>query len=141
MNKDTSMDINRKLLEHEFALDKLTEAIEHVAENSKASNNKLERIAESIGKQELILEKISNMDEKYAGNIARLHKRMDEVEQEKKSRDETGCVAMKTEKIKRESLEERVKKLEDSRTWLVRAILGKLIVIMLGALVFIGGGK
>ena len=121
--------IEKKVTEHEYAIDKLTIAVESLAVSSKESNHKLSDIAKSMNKQEVILEKISNMEDKYKDTVARIHKRIDEVEA---STDKEVELIMKP-------IKEDVTQLKADRTWLTRVVIGKVILLVLGMLVYIKG--
>lgn len=73
-------EIKEKLIKHDYAIEQLSRAISELASNTKNTNSKLEAIVESIGKQELILERLSNLDSKYKDSLERIYARIESIE-------------------------------------------------------------
>ena len=122
-------DLVTKVNEHERTLDKLTNAVEHLAESSKSTNERLKDIASSMSKQEVILEKIANMDERYKDSISRLHKRIDETEREH-SRDLELFI---------KPLKDDVEQLKSDRSWIVKIIIGAVVTAVMGLVLYSKG--
>ena len=122
-------DLVTKVSEHERTLDKLTNAVEHLAESSKGTNERLKDIASSMSKQEVILEKIANMDERYKDSISRLHKRIDETEREH-SRDLELFI---------KPLKDDVEQLKSDRSWIVKIIIGAVVTAVMGLVLYTKG--
>lgn len=71
-------DIKEKVIKHDFAIEQLTMTIKDLANNAKETNNKLGKIIESMGKQEVILEKLANIDASTKESFSRVHSRIDD---------------------------------------------------------------
>ena len=83
----------------------LVMAIERLSENQSQTNEKVDKLIESMGKQEVILEKLSNIEKNHTESNKRVHKRVDDVEDNIKQifgKHNTGCNALNNFIIKRE---------------------------------------
>ena len=143
-----------KVVEHDFALEKVAESVETLAKSiesaGKTTNHKLDSIAESLGKQAVLMEKIDNLETRVSDSNSRNGQRLESLEKLStdtiKNRDIRGCQYGRESQIKLDNLEKtviknletRVVHLEDSKTWLVRVVIGKIIVIALTAIILIG---
>lgn len=137
-------EIGLKLVEHEFALEKFSDALTVLNETNKDTNSQLSDIAKSMGKQELILEKISNMDDKFKDSVNRIHKRIDNnesiLDKMEKSRNTTGCPVIQRLQLDVDNEKAKTKQLEDDKRWITRLLIGKVIVIVIGAVYMLKGG-
>ena len=126
-----------KVVGHDYALEKVATAVESLAETGKQTNTKLEHIALSMGKQEVILEKISNMDDKFKDSTNRIHSRIDAVEAKVDNavtaRESKGCPIGRDNLLNQKNMRADVEQLKDDRRWLTRIVIGKVIIIVLGA--------
>lgn len=74
-------ELHSKINEHESKLVKVETILERVALNQDSMAESLQAITKSMGKQEIILEKLTHLEENTKGSINRLHTRIDkEVE-------------------------------------------------------------
>lgn len=65
-------ELETKIIEHDYKLGEIVQILGNLA-------IKVDKLAEVSSKQEVILERISNLDEKYRSSIDRLHTRIDEL--------------------------------------------------------------
>ena len=70
-------ELHHKLNEHESKLVKVETILERVALNQDSMAESLQAITKSMGKQELILEKLAHLEENTKGSINRIHTRID----------------------------------------------------------------
>lgn len=76
--KTTATDsIHNRINEHESKLVKVETILERVALNQDSMAESLAAMTKSMGKQELILEKLANLEENTKGSINRIHDRID----------------------------------------------------------------
>ncbi len=141
-------EIKKQIIKHDFAIENMAKSISELAETTKDSNAKLGDIAKSMGKQELILEKLTNLEANSKDNINRIHKRIDVIEEmaiELKKRGDVGkgCSALKIAQQEDEtartelksnvkSNQHRLDKLESHLVWVSRSIVGTLITGIIG---------
>lgn len=76
------MDIDKQLMEHSFELKELKNIIGNVALAQKESNAQIKILTEGFTKLDLFLEKQSNMENRHSDSVNRLHKRIDDVDNE-----------------------------------------------------------
>lgn len=137
-----SDDLREKVLKHEFTIDEMAKSIQVLAETTKDSNIKLGEIAKSMSKQELILEKLTNLEGNTKDSINRIHKRIDGFEQQMKDivcvGEKDGCTALKifkeqektTDVDMRANIKSNQKRLDDNdgyRKWLIFAVFGAIV--------------
>ena len=67
-----------KVEKQELEISYIKKSLNELVEQNKQQNKQLSKISESIQKQEIILEKIGNLEEKYQDGTKRVHKRIDE---------------------------------------------------------------
>lgn len=137
-----SDDLREKVLKHEFTIGEMAKSIQVLAETTKDSNIKLGEIAKSMSKQELILEKLTNLEGNTKDSINRIHKRIDGFEQQMKDiicvGEKDGCTALKifkeqektTDADMRANIKSNQKRLDDNdgyRKWLIFAVFGAIV--------------
>ena len=66
-----------KVEKQELEITYIKKTLDKLVEQNEKQNEQLAKISESIAKQEIILEKISNLEEKYQEGFKRIHKRID----------------------------------------------------------------
>ena len=66
-----------KVEKQELEITYIKKTLDKLVEQNEKQNEQLAKISESIAKQEIILEKISNLEEKYQEGLKRVHKRID----------------------------------------------------------------
>ena len=71
--------IATKVERQELEITYIKKALDELVEQNKIQNEQLVKISESIQKQEVILEKVSNLEDKYNDGLKRCHKRIDET--------------------------------------------------------------
>jgi len=135
-------DLREKVLKHEFSIGEMAKSIQVLAETTKDSNVKLGEIAKSMNKQELILEKLTNLEGNTKESINRIHKRIDGFEQQMKDiicvGEKDGCTALKlfreqektTDGDLRANIKSNQKRLDENdsyRKWLILAIFGAIV--------------
>jgi hypothetical protein len=64
----------------------MVKSIQELSDTTKDSNTKLGDIARSMGKQELILEKLANLEGNTKDSMNRVHKRIDTIDDQAKER-------------------------------------------------------
>jgi len=70
--------IINKVEKQELEINYIKKSLDELVEQNKNQNLQLSKISESIQKQEVILEKIGNLEEKYSDGLKRCHRRIDE---------------------------------------------------------------
>ena len=83
----------------------LVMAIERLSEGQAQTNEKVDKLIESMGKQEVILEKLANIEKSHAESQKRVHKRRDAIEEDVKDirkHHVTGCTALNSFIARRE---------------------------------------
>ena len=135
-------DLKEKVLKHEFTISEMAKSIQVLAETTKDSNIKLGEIAKSMSKQEMILEKLTNLEGNTKDSINRIHKRIDGFEQQMKDiicvGEKDGCTALKifkeqkktTDADMRANIKSNQKRLDDNdgyRKWLIFAVFGTIV--------------
>lgn len=122
-------------------------AVERLAEGQLKTNEKVDKLIESMGKQEVILEKLSNIEKHHADSNKRVHKRIDDVEENIKAIKEiqttTGCPAhlqavTKYDGIVNKSVDERAEckeYIKENEKWklnIYKVLISKAILIITG---------
>ena len=72
-------EIATKVEKQELEITYIKKSLDELVEQNKKQNEQLGKISESIQKQEVILEKVSNLEDKYTDGLKRCHKRIDET--------------------------------------------------------------
>jgi lysyl-tRNA synthetase class I len=104
---------------------------------------KLGDIAKSMGKQELILEKLANLEGNTKDSMNRVHKRIDKAEQlsgDYRSKMEKVEMSNTSQEANIKSNQKRLDGIEDSQTWVVRSIIGALVTGALATLFILARG-
>jgi chromosome segregation ATPase len=134
------MDIESRVNSHDNSLTLLTKGLESLADTTKEHGQKLDRMIEIMGKQEVLLEKFANLEANSKGSFERLHRRIDHVESNQK----TGCPAMshkvsEFEVLKNEvvTTKKEINDLKEAKTWLTRTVIGSIITAI-GGMFYIG---
>ena len=132
--------IEEKIIEHDFAIKDIAKSIHDLSDSSKEANQKLEQIAESMGKQELILEKLANLEINSKDSVNRLHKRIDKTENQAESnRAKIDAIDITVTSLDAniKSNQRRIGSLDNTVIWIARSIIGTLITGLMGLLFFI----
>jgi len=138
--------VKAKVEKQEVEISYIKKSLDEIAHENKKQSSQLQTISESIQKQELILEKISNLEEKYYDGSKRLHSRIDD---EKRNLDirfkelENCCSKVKNDIVSRpcrthglveKELETINKRLDDHKKIFWTAI-SAVMLIVIGAIV------
>ena len=135
--------INEKVIEHDYAINAMVKSIQELSDTTKDSNVKLGDIAKSMGKQELILEKLANLEGNTKDSMNRVHKRIDKAEQlsgDYRSKMEKVEMSNTSQEANIKSNQKRLDGIEDSQTWVVRTIIGAFVVGFISTLFFLARG-
>ena len=99
--------LESKLEKHDLEISYMKKSLDELVEYSKETTKQLQKIGESIAKQEVILEKISNIEASHKESVKRLHDRVDLVEK--------SVVSEKGDVVDRlDLLESKLEKLRDN---------------------------
>jgi predicted PurR-regulated permease PerM len=110
-------DAEKKWLEHDYKLKELMSITHKVAE-------KVDNLTTVATNQELLLERIANIDEKYRSSIDRVHKRMDELHSHSED--------------KQDYSNKRIDKVNDHISWVVKVVISKIIILgITGVIMFV----
>lgn len=142
-----------KITEHDHNIEKIADSVQSLAKSlettGKLTNSKLDNIVEALSRQAVLMEQIKNLETRFNEGSSRLHGRIETLEDLAtttiKNRDIRGCQYGRESQIKLENLEKtvvknleiRIGQLEDSRTWIVRVVIGKIILLALSAIVYL----
>ena len=124
-------------LDHDKHLDSLTAVVGALSDNIKDSNHKLESILEILSTQNIIVERINNMDNNIRESFARTYKRVGDLEIIQNG--PTGCAALQVEHQKvhdmgkqLSALADDVKDVEDEqKTFVSGAVVRGVMVLAL----------
>lgn len=72
--------IEDKVNKHEIEINYIKSGIDKIVKNNEIFNKELQKISESIIKQEAILSKLSDLEKIYNDGIKRTHLRLDKIE-------------------------------------------------------------
>lgn len=129
--------VKEKLIEHDYAINAMVKSIQELSDTTKDSNTKLGDIARSMGKQELILEKLANLEGNTKDSMNRVHNRIDKVEkqaEDNRTKMEIVEIANTSQEANSKSNQKRLDQLEASNRWIARTIIGALITGVLATL-------
>lgn len=114
---------------HDKHIDIMATSIEHLASAVGTTNSKLETVIEVIGKQNLLAEKFMNLESNLKESFARVHSKIKDLEDTQKG---VGCtpVVLISEKVI--VANKRIADLEDALKWIVRLMMGTVVVSILG---------
>ena len=102
-------EIRRKIEQHEIQIQHINSKLDEVVEYNKDQNIQLRVISESLSKQEILLEKITNLESKYENSTKRLHNRVDDCESQIKEKKHDMAKELNDLKEKVEKLSDDVK--------------------------------
>ena len=116
------------VLQHDKHIDRLADSIEHIAGAVGSTNRKLEDIIDVISKQNILMEKFSNLEANLKESFGRVH---DKIRILETSHNGDGCGALK-------DTAKRVDKLESNQSRVVWTILTVVILAVLGTIIIKG---
>lgn len=93
-------DVKERVLDHDKKLVKIETILERVATNQDSLTQSMRDISKSMQKQELLLEKLTNLEINTKESINRLHKRIDYNSEKLKLKADTVVVEDCVEKLK-----------------------------------------
>ena len=136
------------VIKHDKHIDKVADSVEHLAKAVGSTNRKLDDVIEVINKQNVLMERVSNMEINLKESFSRVHARLDLLENTHVG---SGCSAMrlaiKNEDVIKEDLVQLEKetkhkfdKIDSNLTWIVRLIIGGLVSGAIGTLVILVRG-
>ena len=139
-----------KVEKQEIEITYIKKTLDELVEQNKRQNEQLTKISESIAKQEIILEKISDLEEKYQEGLKRVHKRIDgeltacekgkkdcennlsklenEIEKLKDEVKNRPCVSHNVVQNELNHIKEKIERHGKIFWWLGTAVLGVVIV-------------
>jgi uncharacterized protein YutD len=124
------------IYEHDQAIKSVAKAIDTLTEEAKTSNVKLDSIVTSMGKQELILEKITNIETRTKDSFNRVHSKIEDV----KNVQNVGCTPLQLNAQANKTIASRIEKVEKNITWIVRTLLGAFVSGLVGSLFMLARG-
>lgn len=122
--------IIESIIEHDQAIKSVAKAIDTLTDEAKSSNKKLDSIVTSMGKQELILEKITNIENRTKDSFNRVHTKIEDV----KKVQEVGCTPLQLSQQATKGTNARLDKVERNITWIARIIIGSFLTGLIGSL-------
>ena len=130
-------EVKELVTQHDKAIDKMAMGIEHLAQEVGSTNRNLSEIIDVIGKQNILMEKFTNLDNAMKENFHTVH---DKIRSLEATHVGSGCTAMKIATKADEDTTKRLTSLESSLTWIVRLIIGGLVSGALGTLTILVKG-
>jgi len=129
-----------------LVVQKLAESQTELNSDLKELNTDMKDLVKSMGKQELILEKLANLEINSKESLNRIHKRVDKVEAEIEKINincsSKGCGALNSHKeickTTSNTLKERIDTNDKHKTWLVLTILTSIIGAVMGTILIKG---
>jgi len=80
------------VIQHDKHIDSLIVSIESLAKSVLSTNRKLDDMIDVIGKQNLLFEKFTNLEDNLRDSFSRVHKRIGDIENTQNSKE--GCHAV-----------------------------------------------
>ena len=80
------------VIKHDKHIDKVADSVEHLAKAVGSTNRKLDDVIEVINKQNVLMERVSNMEINLKESFSRVHARLDLLENTHVG---SGCSAMR----------------------------------------------
>jgi hypothetical protein len=100
------------LIKHDVAIVNMATSMESLTVIVSKMADKQDMLVESMHNQELVLEKINNVDMRSKDSFNRIHKRVDDIEAAQSTH---GCTALRVLSGKNTELERRVSKIDDDK--------------------------
>ena len=136
--------IVNKVEKQELEIIYIKKSLDEIVEQNKRQNEQLSKISDSIQKQEVILERIANLEDKYSEGTKRLHKRLDteidrfdkrisSIEEDVKEAKNRPCVNHNgTIAVEIENIKEKIAN-HSKYFWFVNsAVIGSIIMATIG---------
>lgn len=140
-------ELTRKVEKHEIEINHINDTLKDFAEEFKKLNAGIAKISEAISKQEVILQRIETLEEKYITGLQNIDKRINsEVDRHaeklhfleekiinlKKELDSRPCKTCGLANKDIEYLKEKVNHHSNIVTWGARLIAGSVITALMG---------
>lgn len=127
MNENDKMDL---LLVHDKHIEVMSQSIEHLAEAVGNTNKKMDNIIDVMSSQNVILEKVNNMDTNLKESFNRVHDKIRVIEN---AQNADGCTTLRVQSEHITNNDREIKALKDLQKnavpqWLIKVLLGVLIV-------------
>ena len=121
----TDQEYKGLVLQHDKHIDRLADSIEHIAGAVGATNRKLEDIIDVISKQNILMERFSNLETNLKESFNRVHEKIRALEIIQGG---DGCGAIK-------NTTKRVDKLEGNQSRVVWTVVTAILLAVLGTVV------
>jgi hypothetical protein len=118
----TDDDVKDMVQHHDKSISLMTQSLEHLASEVGTSNRKLEDIISVIGRQNVLMEKFSNLESNLKESFSRLHEKDEKLERDKANKAELKTIIRD------------IASLQDSQKWIVRVIIGSFITGLIATL-------
>ena len=117
-------EINDLVIAHDKHIDLMAQSIENLATAVGASASKLDDLLDIMHTQNLLTERMENMDKNLQESFTRVHNKIRDME---KNQNSEGCSVLKGALTHQNDLEDRIKSIESTVTWSIRGMLGSLL--------------
>ena len=117
-------ELREKVAGHETRFVLIAQSMEHQSEALSSVATKVDNMIEMIAKQNVLMERLHNLEENLRESFGRVHKKITVLEDNQNGQ---GCSALKVNAQADAGRDARIKKLENSLTWVVRIVIGSLI--------------
>jgi len=122
----TDQEYKGLVLQHDKHIDRLADSIEHIAGAVGSTNRKLEDIIDVISKQNILMERFSNLETNLKESFSRVHEKIRDLEVVQGGGD--GCGALR-------NTTKRVDKLESNQSKVVWTVMSVVLLAVLGTVV------
>ena len=122
----TDQEYKGLVLQHDKHIDRLADSIEHIAGAVGSTNRKLEDIIDVISKQNILMERFSNLETNLKESFSRVHEKIRNLEIVQGGGD--GCGALK-------NTTKRVDKLESNQSKVVWTVMSVVLLAVLGTVI------
>ena len=121
----TDQEYKGLVLQHDKHIDRLADSIEHIAGEVSSTNRKLEDIIDVISKQNILMERFSNLETNLKESFNRVHEKIRDLEVVQGG---DGCGALK-------NTTKRVDKLESNQSKVVWTVMSVVLLAVLGTVI------
>ena len=119
------------VIEHDKHIDGMAQSIEHLVSAVGSTNRKLEDVISVIGRQNVLMEKFSNLEVNLKESFSRIHSKITDIES---VQNKEGCPQLTRTNEKIEESNSRIRNLEDSQKWVIRTIFGAILTGIIGGI-------
>jgi len=125
-------DLKKLVLQNDAILRTVVTTMEHLAGANDMTNTKLDKVVDALNSQNILIEKFNNLERELQESFMRVHKKIEAIEHVQAT---DGCTPLKLGNKDVKSLEKRVSKAENEKTWFIRIILTFIIIGILGSII------